>query len=287
MPYGIDYKRIFVGIMTVRSQRRQACPSPCELLLQGGFLLSGVSDSAYSPAMQEPGRQSEPVAVFDRVAVASEAGPAGGTLSFELAAGELVLIRTDRDLESLPLAELALGLVEPAGGCVRFEGRDWSAMSAFEQAAARGRCGVVFNQSVWVSSLPVPENIALRLEHATSLASDVILDDAAAKARLAGLETIDARRPDFVSARELRVLEWVRAFAGRPELVVLICPEEGAPDRMLPGLAALVQQATGQGAAVLWVSRSRADGLPAELGSVRELRIQDDELAATPREAQA
>ena len=237
--------------------------------------------------MQERERKVEPVAVFDGAGVTPEAGGAIVTLSFEVMAGEVVLIRIDRDSEGLPLAELALGLLEPESGCVRFEGRDWKSLNPFAQAAARGRCGVVLSQPTWVSSLSVPENIALRLEHATSLASDTILDDAAAKARLAGLEAIDTRRPDFVAARELRVLEWVRAFTGRPVLVVLVCPEEGAPARMLSGLTALVRQAAGQGTAVLWVSRAGGDALPADLGPLRELRIQDGELAGTPGEAQA
>ncbi len=237
---------------------------------------------AYSPAMQNESQPVVPVLAFEDVSVVSEAGQQAVMNAFSLSVlpGEVVSVALERDDESLPFAELALGLQAPAGGTVRFGGRDWSAMGAFEQAAARGRCGAVFALPCWVSSLPVRENILLRAEYHTSTPTDELLADAMAKARLAGLADIDARRPDFVPTRELRVLEWVRAFTGDPALVVLVCPEDGAPGAQLAGLERLIRQAIEQGSGVLWFTRSHGSEALEVFRQSRRYRMQEDTVVA-------
>lgn len=186
----------------------------------------------------------------------SYASFSGGSLT--LRPGELAAVHIDHDSEHVPIADLATGLQEPTSGRVLLEERDWQVMNAFEQARARGRIGCVLEQPSWISSLSVRQNIMLRERHHTHRSDKEIADEADELCRLAGLKAIPALRPDRVRSRELRMLEWVRAFMGRPALVVLVFPERDAFAGACPACAQLVERARSAGTAVLWIS-DRAD----------------------------
>src|SRR5947207_14074498 len=75
-------------------------------------------------------------------------------VTFRLLAGELMLVRLEKEHLRLPLADAAEGLVEPVEGDVRFRGESWRAMSPALATARRGRIGRVFaEQGGWVSGL--------------------------------------------------------------------------------------------------------------------------------------
>lgn len=171
-----------------------------------------------------------------------------------LCAGELAALHIDHDSEHVPIADLATGLLAPTRGRVCMMERDWQEMDAFEQAAARGRVGCVLETPSWVSSLSVEQNIMLRERHHTARPDADIASEARALCRLAGLGDIPDARPDRVRSRELRMLEWVRAFMGDPALVVLIYPERDAFSGSCSACAQLVECARANGTAVLWVS---------------------------------
>src|SRR4051794_8399909 len=86
-------------------------------------------------------------------------------ISFELNAGELLLVRIERENERLPLADATEGLVPPVQGIVRFLGEDWQALSADRAAALRGKIGRLFEDEGWISELDVDENIFLAERH--------------------------------------------------------------------------------------------------------------------------
>ena len=65
-------------------------------------------------------------------------------VSFELNAGELLLVRIERENERLPLADATEGLVSPVQGTVTFLGADWQRLSADHAAAHRGKIGRLF-----------------------------------------------------------------------------------------------------------------------------------------------
>src|SRR5688500_19508319 len=66
-------------------------------------------------------------------------------VSLRLGAGELALVRLERGVVRLPLADAAEGLAERYDGTVTFLGRDWRSVPAGEGAALRGRIGRVFD----------------------------------------------------------------------------------------------------------------------------------------------
>ncbi len=205
-------------------------------------------------------KEEQAILRFEEVAYRSsdESYASFSGASLELRPGGLVAVHISHDSEHVPIADLATGLMEPTAGRVFLEGRDWKALDAFEQAAARGRIGCVLEQPSWISSLSVPQNIMLRERHHTRRPEAELAAEADQLCRLVGLEAIPALRPDRVRSRELRMLEWVRAFMGRPVLVVLVFPEREAFSGACTACARLVERARSAGTAVLWIS-DRAD----------------------------
>jgi ABC-type lipoprotein export system ATPase subunit len=126
-------------------------------------------------------------------------------------------------------------------------------MDAFEEAAARGRMGCVFETPGWISSLTVIENIMLRERHHTQREDDEIRAEALGLAERVGVEDCYdiGLRPDKARARRLRVYEWVRACMGKPAVILMAFPERGAPSRYREPLLALLEYMAGQGSAIM------------------------------------
>ncbi len=196
--------------------------------------------------------------------------------SLTLATGGLATVHIDHDSEHVPIADLVTGLLAPSSGRVLFEGRDWLDRDPFEQAAARGRIGCVLEQSSWISSLGVLQNIMLRERHHTRRPDAEIADEAGQLCRLTGLDAIPLVRPDRVRSRELRMLEWVRAFMGSPALVVLVFPARDALSGACTACARLVERARAAGTAVLWISDRPADWHQPLMGDADHFQIKDE-----------
>lgn len=173
--------------------------------------------------------------------------------SFELNAGELLLLRLERENERLPIADAAEGLVPPVRGSVRFRGEDWQAMSADQAAAQRGKIGRLFEDEGWISDLDVDQNIMLSQQHHTARSEADIRDEALGLARAFGLPGLPRGRPGRLHRWDLRKAACVRTFLGQPALVILEQPVRGVyPDLMAP-LVSVTRAACRRGAAVLWM----------------------------------
>ena len=193
---------------------------------------------------------------FEEVAYRSpiEAYASFGGASFTLHAGGMLGLHIDRDSEHVPIADLATGLLAPTSGKVFFGERDWQRINPFEQAAARGRIGCVLEEMSWITSLTVRQNIMLRERHHTIRSDEEIGEEAERLCGIVGMSAIPEGRPDRVRPRELRVLEWVRAFMGTPKLVVLVFPERDAFTGACDACMAMVEKALSEGTSVVWIS---------------------------------
>jgi len=181
-----------------------------------------------------------------------EVGLAG--VSFSLKGADLMLVRVEEGLLRLPFADVAQGLVDPGSGRVAFLGEDWRALSPSRSAERRGKIGRVFETHAWISNLDVDENVTLAQRHHTARPESEILAEAQVLAVQFGLGELPRGRPAVVRHSELRRAEWVRAFVGGPELVILENPTKDVCVGALPGLIGAVKAVRGRGAAVIWIT---------------------------------
>lgn len=229
---------------------------------------------------------TRPILEFaDVTRAASPLAPAGvARVSVRLLPGTLVLIRVEEGNEQLPLADLAEGLLDPDEGRVLFLGEEWSVISPEQALRRRALIGRVFDGHGWISNLTVSENIALAQRHHTRRPDREILEEAGALARAFGLGEVPENRPALVPHRALRRAEWVRAFLGRPALVLLEYPMRGVSREYLPPLIGAVREACRRGAAVLWLTDSGCIERHAELPPAARYAMRGTALAAVEDE---
>jgi phospholipid/cholesterol/gamma-HCH transport system ATP-binding protein len=165
--------------------------------------------------------------------------------------GKALWVRLDDDVGGAEFSDLAEGLVVPLRGEVRFQGKPWAGIQVRRQMAMRGRIGRVFEGQGWVENIRVMNNLTLGQLHHTRRPAAEIFDEAVRMAKRVGLETIPDALPDGLPPGVMKRVEWVRAFLGRPSLVILERPESAVPGRFLSGLKALVEDAQRAGTAVL------------------------------------
>jgi phospholipid/cholesterol/gamma-HCH transport system ATP-binding protein len=198
----------------------------------------------------------EPILQFDHATVAAD--PAYDTglfdVNFTLAAGELALIRLERQGARLPLADAACGVLDLEDGVVRFQGQDWQQLSFADAIRRRGQIGRNFEENAWVHNLDVDESIMLAQRHHTSRPDKEIAEEAARLARQFGLPGIPRGRPSGTRRQDLHRAGLVRAFLGTPALLMLERPEQGVFPQVMPALINAVQSARRRGAAILWLT---------------------------------
>lgn len=177
------------------------------------------------------------------------------TLNLEVRYGELAIVTVEahHDL-SMPFCDIAEGLVPVSGGSVRFLGKAWDDMSPFVQTQMRGKIGRVFSRAGWISNIGVYENIALSQRHHTLRSESEIRNEAEILCRAAGLEEIPDALPDLAPPVALKQAEWVRAFMGRPRLVLLEHAEHRMPADRIACLEKMIAAARSDGTAVVWLT---------------------------------
>lgn len=173
-------------------------------------------------------------------------------ISFELGGGDLLLVRIERENERLPLADASQGLLPPEKGEVRFLGEDWTQLPSDLASARRGKIGRLFDDEGWISDLDVDENILLSQLHHTDLTEAEIIDEALKFARVFGLPGLPRGRPGKVRRWDLRKAACIRAFLGKPALIILEQPVRGVYADFIAPLLDAVQSARRRAAAVLW-----------------------------------
>ncbi len=186
-----------------------------------------------------------------------ETGLAGA--DFALNVGDLLLVVVDKEHIRTPLPDLAGGLLAPKDGQVLFQDKNWRTAHPDRAAEMRGRIGRTFESGGWLSNLDVDENILLAQRFHTHRGTEELLDEAQALARSFDLPEIPKGRPHTVPRHDLRRAQWVRAFVGKPELIILEDPTEDLQTRWAEMLAAKTRETRKGGAAVIWITSNRAE----------------------------
>jgi phospholipid/cholesterol/gamma-HCH transport system ATP-binding protein len=158
-------------------------------------------------------------------------------------------------VETVSLYDVASGLIEPDGGEVRFLGNEWRRMGLFTQSAMRGRIGRMFEVEGWVSNLDMFENIALAERHHTSRPDRDLRAEVRELLDRVGMRDCLADRPHMLSPSQRRRAQWVRAFLGTPDLLLLNAPLVDVQLADHPPIFDLIEAARARGAGVIWRSR--------------------------------
>jgi phospholipid/cholesterol/gamma-HCH transport system ATP-binding protein len=199
-------------------------------------------------------------------------------VNLSLGRGEMAVIAVEEGRECLPLAPLAQGLLTPDAGEVIFNGENWREAGPGKQSLMRGRTRRVFEHYGWVTNLDMIENVCLAEYHHTQRPIEQIKQEATGLARRFGLDGVPDARPTRVHPMILRKLEWVRAFVGAPELIILERPLAGAPKADAPLLISALCEAVKRGVAVMWISDDLRVINGPELAGARHFRMEGDKM---------
>ena len=180
----------------------------------------------------------------------------GATISvnFKLPGGKLAFICVENRQQGATLSDVCAGFIRPKGGAVQFLGKDWSVLPPDIANALRGRIGRVFSKGGWMSHLTLLENILLSQLHHTRRPFEDLRDEACRLAQLYNLPGVPMGRPNDVVQIDLRRAACVRAFIGRPSLILLEDPTSGGFSEMIPSLINTIRDSLNRGAAVIWLT---------------------------------
>jgi phospholipid/cholesterol/gamma-HCH transport system ATP-binding protein len=152
-----------------------------------------------------------------------------------------------------PLPDVACGTAELESGEASFLGRAWQRYYPSSAARHRGMIGRVFSIHPWVSNLDVDENILLPHLHHRHGSGHDLRTEAIKLAKHFGLDDLPGTRPVSTRPDDLKRAALVRAFLGKPTLLVLERPTYGIYPDLMPPLLTAIADAGARGAAVLWL----------------------------------
>jgi phospholipid/cholesterol/gamma-HCH transport system ATP-binding protein len=172
--------------------------------------------------------------------------------------GDLILIRLSRLEQTSVFADACAGIVKPIRGGVYFLGKNWDALSPDYANAFRGRIGRVFSEGSWINHLSMLENIMLPQRYHTGRSVSHIREEAGGLAERFGLPGTPLGLPDSFTAADLQRAGCIRAFLGRPSLILLEEPTTGVVTEMISPLIQAIREARNRGAAVIWLTRDNS-----------------------------
>jgi phospholipid/cholesterol/gamma-HCH transport system ATP-binding protein len=218
---------------------------------------------------------AEPQEILELSGVRASAlfGHRAGELNLTLNAGDLALIDARDTALAANFADLCCGLHPPAKGRVRFLRRDWSHQSPEIADALRGLIGRVLHTPGWFSCFDARANILLRQVHHTRTALETLSAEAAELAVHFGLPGLPTGPIAQLSDRDLTRAGFVRAFVGRPKLVILESPVRGLHVDMIAPLLNQIGEVRSNGGAAVWLTRSHRVWENAVFPATHRLRL--------------
>jgi len=176
-------------------------------------------------------------------------------LNLEVCGGDLFLIRVEQSDQISVLADACAGMIQPLQGAVYFLGRDWQDLPPDLANALRGLIGQVFIRGNWIHNISVMENILLPQLYHTHRFIARVLEEAAELVERFGLPGVPEGLPGDFTPSDLQRAACVRAFLGRPSLVLLQEPTIGIGSEIVSPLIQAIRNARDRGAAVIWLTR--------------------------------
>jgi phospholipid/cholesterol/gamma-HCH transport system ATP-binding protein len=148
-------------------------------------------------------------------------------LGFTVARGEVFVIMGGSGSGKSTLLKHLIGLKQPAGGQIVFDGTDFSTLDASERSQVLRRMGVLYQNGALWSGLTLAENVALPLEEFTGLDAGTIADVVALKLALVGLRGFEEFYPAAISGGMRKRAALARAIALDPDVLFFDEPSSG------------------------------------------------------------
>jgi phospholipid/cholesterol/gamma-HCH transport system ATP-binding protein len=194
-------------------------------------------------------------------------------LNLEVCGGDLFLIRLARSEQTPTFADACAGIIQPLRGAIYFLGRNWQELRPDLANALRGRIGHVFTNANWINHLSLMENILLPQLYHTRRSAGRIRDEAGELAERFGLPGVPLGLPGDLTPADLQRAACVRAFLGRPLLILLQEPTIGMASEILSPLIQAIRDARDRGAAVIWLIRESAIWNDASIPATHRYRL--------------
>ncbi|MPZ44528.1 MAG: organic solvent ABC transporter ATP-binding protein [Betaproteobacteria bacterium] len=199
-------------------------------------------------------------------------------LDFVLCAGELQLIHSRHKERSSDIADVLLGLADAGSGIVRFLGRAWHELSRHEAFELRRAIARVQGRGNWMEGRSVMDNLLLPVRHHTILPEHALRSRASVLARQFGLPGLPLLLPSDCAPGDLERAACVRAFLGRPALLVLEHPMAFEDSDLLLPLMNAIQQMRRRGGSVIWFTEHGLHAMEASLTADRHCELVDAHL---------
>jgi phospholipid/cholesterol/gamma-HCH transport system ATP-binding protein len=148
-------------------------------------------------------------------------------LTFAIEPGEILVIMGGSGSGKSTLLKSMIGLVRPATGTIRLEGRALWDMDEEERSALLRRTGVLYQKGALWSNMTLAENVALPLREYTPLDADDIDRIVSLKLALVGLHGFEAFRPHEISGGMRKRAALARAIALDPRILFFDEPTSG------------------------------------------------------------
>jgi len=139
------------------------------------------------------------------------------------------------------MLRLIVGLLDPDGGRVFFEGRDLATMSQEELDAMRRRMAMLFQGGALFDSMTVGENVAFVLRLRGEKDDGIILERVRAYLGQVGLPGTEDKMPSELSGGMRKRAALARSIAGGPEVILYDEPTTGLDPIMSDAIADLVR----------------------------------------------
>ncbi|WP_279312926.1 ABC transporter ATP-binding protein [Acetobacter sp. AN02] len=170
--------------------------------------------------------------------------------------GDCIIVEC-RDAERAAMfADMCSGMVSLQSGAIRFMGLDWSELRYRQMNALRGRIGRMVGTQCWSDRYGAHYSMMLKVIYHTGRSMEEVTDEAIRLSERFGLPGLPVSLPSQMSSADKVRASCVRAFIGKPHLVLISDPlAKGEADLAAPLISSIVE-AMDRGAAVLWFVRN-------------------------------
>lgn len=201
-------------------------------------------------------------------------------VELSLRAGQLGMIHCPDPALSGRIGDSLLGLDAQPSAAVSYLAQRWSDLAPAAALNLRRRVGRVQSRGNWMETRSVMDNVLLPARHNTIVAESELRESAGNMAQRFGLPGLSLNLPEACSPTDLEAAACIRAFLGRPQLVLLEHPLRRIDSPLFVPLVQAVQQFRRRGGAALWFTAHRVlfsdPGIPADF----RLRVVGERLLA-------